>query len=85
MTDASAADGVASGLPYSVVEVDPRAPHSLDQFLGNSEFVINKMGTLSVVCGQGTHGNQIVRFHEKSDRGAAKTPAHCQRVGGSGL
>ena len=58
-------DAVASGMPYRVVDIAGRAPHSLDQFVGDTHFVVDKAGALSTVNGQGAVRGECVRFHEK--------------------
>ena len=61
----TAPDAVASGMPYRVIDIAGRAPHSLDQFVGDTYFVVDKGGTRSTVRGQGSLRGETVRFHEK--------------------
>jgi hypothetical protein len=64
-----ASDAVASGQPYSVLTVAGGEPLSLDQFVGETSFTINKGGIHSDVGGQGMFADSGVRFHEKHDPG----------------
>jgi len=62
----SVADATASGVPYPVLSVSGAAPTQLDQFVGETEFVLSKAGVESTVCGVGAESPGGVRFHEKS-------------------
>ncbi len=62
---------VASGKPYPVVDVDDRAPASLDDFVGDRAFNITTDAATSRVHGVGRICGDAVRFVEK-DAGASK-------------
>jgi hypothetical protein len=61
----TAADPIASGLPYDVVAVGGEPPARLDQFVGDSSFVIARNGRRSRVCGVGRPNEPGVHFQEK--------------------
>ena len=61
----TAPDAVASGMPYRVLDIAGRPPQSLDQFVGDTHFVVDKVGARSTVRGQGAVRGESVRFHEK--------------------
>jgi hypothetical protein len=61
----SAADPVASGRPYRVLNADGEAPDTLEQFCGETTFTIVKEGARSLVSGCGTPNQDGVRFQEK--------------------
>jgi hypothetical protein len=61
----SAADPVASGRPYNILDVSGAAPGTLEQFLGDASFTIAKDGAESLVCGRGSPQQDGVRFQEK--------------------
>ena len=61
----SSPDSVASGKPYMVVDVAGAAPMSLDQFMGESEFSIERSGTPSRIKGVGMALDDSIRFFEK--------------------
>ncbi len=62
----SSVDATASGLPYLVVAVGDQRPSALEQFVGETSFVVSKSGTDSSVSGAGTLDEDGVRFFEKS-------------------
>ncbi len=61
----SSVDATASGLPYLVLLVGGQPPSALEQFVGETSFVVSKSGTDSSVAGVGTLDADGVRFFEK--------------------
>ena len=61
----AAPDATASGKPYPVTDVGGSPPRSLEQFVGECEFGIDRDGRSSRVKGVGAPGDDVVRFHEK--------------------
>ena len=61
----AAPDSTASGRPYAVTDVGGNAPQSLEQFVGECEFGIDRDASASRVKGVGVAGDDVVRFHEK--------------------
>ena len=60
---------VASGVPYLVTSGgDVGEPIELDDFLGDTAFVITTQGGPYVVRGHGSRLDELVRFHEKDQR-----------------
>jgi hypothetical protein len=55
-----------------VLQVGGGPPQSLDQFLGDTAFVIDKAGNSSTISGQGAGRGAEVRFHEKAAAGSGK-------------
>lgn len=62
-------DPVISGVPYVVVEVDGRAPDSVDALAGAAGIVVEGTTGRHVVLGQGARSDDGVRFHEKGGSG----------------
>jgi hypothetical protein len=65
----SSVDATASGLPYPIVAVGDEAPVVLDQFIGDTMFVVVKSGAASQVHGVGYLYEDGVRFQEKASDG----------------
>ena len=65
------AEPIASGKPYSVVDVEERSPGSLDDFVGERTFGLNIGTGTSRVHGVGRLDGDSVRFVEK-DSAAGK-------------
>jgi hypothetical protein len=63
---------VISGKPYAVRSVRDRAPSSLEDFLGETSFVLDLDGEAYVVHGPGVTADPGVRVFEKADRGQGK-------------
>lgn len=63
---------VISGKPYAVRLVHDRVPDRLDDFLGDTTFVLDLDGEDYTVCGPGIPAEPGVRVFEKSDAGAGK-------------
>jgi hypothetical protein len=61
----SSADAIASGLPYHVLSVSGAPPASLDQFVGELGFVVDKGSVESAIEGVGARNADGVRFQEK--------------------
>jgi hypothetical protein len=59
---------VVSGMPYTVTAVSGRGPSSLEEFVGATEFTVDKGAVPYVVWGSGALSGDLVRFHEK-DKG----------------
>jgi hypothetical protein len=58
-------DATASGVPYPILAVSGETPVTLDQFVGEVGFTVNKSGAESAVLGVGVRNEDAVRFHEK--------------------
>jgi hypothetical protein len=65
------AEPIASGKPYSVVDVEDHAPASLDDFVGERTFGLSVGTRTSRVRGVGRRDGDTVRFVEK-DAAAGK-------------
>lgn len=65
----SSVDAAASGMPYPVVAVDGEATVSLDQFVGETTFVVTKSGAESRVHGVGAADGNMIKFKEKAANG----------------
>ncbi len=65
------AEPVASGKPYTVVDVEERSPGSLDDFVGERTFGLSVGTRTSRVHGVGRLDGDSVRFVEK-DSAAGK-------------
>jgi len=63
---------VISGKPYPVRSVHDRTPGHLDDFVGDTTFVLDLDGEDYVVCGPGIHVDPGVRVFEKADEGVGK-------------
>jgi hypothetical protein len=63
---------VISGKPYPVVQVDDRAPATLDDFTGETTFLIDLDGQSYLVSGPGVPVEDGVRVFEKSEHGVGK-------------
>ena len=63
---------VISGKPYAVRLVHDREPHRLDDFLGDTTFVLDLEGEDYRVCGPGIPADSGARVFEKSDDGAGR-------------
>jgi hypothetical protein len=61
----AAPESVISGSPYDVIEVAGRHAEDLNDFTGNTEFVIEGRGEHHRVCGIGARHEDSVRFYEK--------------------
>lgn len=61
----SSVDAIASGLPYHVLSVAGAPPATLDQFVGELGFIVDKGSVESAICGVGTRNADGVRFQEK--------------------
>jgi hypothetical protein len=61
----AAPQSVVSGSPYDVIEVAGRAAEDLNDFTGNTEFIIEGRGEQHRVCGIGARHDDSVKFHEK--------------------
>lgn len=71
----AAPDALPSGKPYPVSDVRGEPPTSLDQFVGDSEFGVEREGGVSRVRGTGTavgEAGETVRFHEKDQGSSGK-------------
>jgi hypothetical protein len=67
------ADPVVSGKPYTVVEVGDRAPKSIDDFIGETGFVLEDGPTGGRrVTGVGSADGDNVKFREKDVSGSSK-------------
>ena len=58
-------EAVPSGLPHRVTSVAGRTPSRIDEFLGDTEFVIDKQGAEYTIRGCGMRGDNDVLFNEK--------------------
>ena len=58
-------DSLGSGRPYAVVDVAGEVPVSLDQFLREADFGIERDGMVCRIRGVGADRGGKVRFHEK--------------------
>ena len=65
----SSVDATASGMPYPVIAVGGQATAHLDQFVGETTFVVAKSGAESQVHGAGVADGNTVRFNEKATGG----------------
>ena len=63
---------VISGKPYEVRSVNEHAPGGLDDFIGDTTFVLDLDGDEYTVRGPGIHVDPGVRVFEKSDEGFGK-------------
>jgi hypothetical protein len=63
---------VISGKPYLVRSVHDRVPAHLDDFLGQTSFVLDLDGEDYAVHGPGIDADPGVRVYEKSDEGFGK-------------
>lgn len=63
---------VISGKPYPIVRVDDHAPAALDDFTGQTTFLIDLDGQPYAVCGPGVAVDDGVRVFEKCDEGVGK-------------
>jgi len=63
---------VVSGEPYVVRQVRDRDPERLDDFAGETTFVVDLDDEGYRVCGPGVPAGESVRVFEKSDEGAGK-------------
>jgi hypothetical protein len=63
---------VVSGEPYIVRQVHDRHPERLDDFAGETTFVVDLDDEGYRVCGPGVPADESVRVFEKSDEGAGK-------------
>jgi hypothetical protein len=63
---------VVSGKPYAVLSVHDHIPDGLDDFVGDTSFVLDLEGYAYTVCGPGVRADRGVRVFEKSDDGAGK-------------
>ena len=63
---------VISGKPYHVRSVRDRVPDALDDFLGQTTFVLDMDGQDYVVQGPGIDADPGVRVYEKCDEGFGK-------------
>ena len=68
----SAPRAVVSGTPYRIVRVADREPFALDDFIGETTFVLDLDGGPYTVYGAGTTAPIGVRFHEKDAEGSGK-------------
>ena len=60
---------VTSGVPHLVTSLgDGGEPNELEEFLGDTTFVISTQGGPYVVRGHGSRLDELVRFHEKDQR-----------------
>lgn len=67
------ADPVVSGKPYTVVEVGDHAPTSIDEFVGETGFVLEDGPSGGrKVCGVGSVDGENVKFQEKDISGSSK-------------
>jgi hypothetical protein len=60
---------VISGKPYSVQSVHDRTPDRLDDFLGDTTFILDLDGQHYTVSGPGIYVDPGVRVFEKDDDG----------------
>ena len=63
---------VVSGVPYPVREVRDREVAGLEDFLGETTFVLDMDGDQYRVCGPGVPDGDGVRVYEKDEQGAGK-------------
>ena len=63
---------VVSGEPYIVRQVRDRDPERLDDFAGETTFVVDLDDEGYRVCGPGVPADEGMRVFEKSDAGAGK-------------
>jgi hypothetical protein len=63
---------VVSGVPYPVREVRDREVLGLEDFLGDTTFVLDMDGDQYLVCGPGIPDGDGVRVYEKDEQGAGK-------------
>lgn len=63
---------VVSGRAYPVIEVAAGVPAILDDFTGNTRFVVDLDGDPYTVCGFGRHAQGGVRFYEKDSDGLGR-------------
>lgn len=63
---------VVSGKPYAVRSVHDRTPDRLDDFIGDTTFVLDLDGEDYTVCGPGIHVAPGVRVFEKTEDGFGK-------------
>lgn len=63
---------VVSGVPYVVTEVEGHAPTTLEEFVGERTFVVERNGSTYEVAGAGSLVEGGVRFHEKVAGGHGK-------------
>ena len=56
---------IASGRPYPVLDVGGATPSELAQFVGAAMFTIDRDGSPSRVCGEGSADEPGVLFREK--------------------
>ena len=68
----AAPDALPSGKPYPVADVRGESPSSLEQFVGDSEFGVEREGGVSRVRGTGATVGDVVRFHEKDQGSSGK-------------
>ena len=78
------ADATASGLPYPVLAVAGAAPVTLEQFVGQTTFTVDKSGAESSVRGVGARDGDAVRFQEKADGDGKDTRVWQIREGAEG-
>jgi len=60
---------IVSGRCYRIVQVHGREPADLDDFVGDTEFVLDLDGARYDVHGTGASGPAGPRFHEKESMG----------------
>jgi hypothetical protein len=63
---------VVSGVPYQVREVRDREVLGLEDFLGDTTFVLDMDGDEYRVCGPGVPDDDGVRVFEKDEQGVGK-------------
>jgi hypothetical protein len=68
----SAPTPVISGKPYLVIKVRDHPPTTLDDFLGETSFVLNLDGAPYPVRGSGAAMAKGVHVHEKDAQGSGK-------------
>lgn len=56
---------VASGVPYTILDVHSRAPETLDDFAGEATFTVATAFGPQQVSGEGTVAEHAVLFQEK--------------------
>lgn len=76
-------DPIASGKPYLIEGVADRAPHELDDFVGETAFTVTVAGGSRRVCGVGRNEGGTVRFHEK-DSGQTTKDVRVWQISGTG-
>ena len=63
----TAPESVRSGTPYEITAVAGHDATSLDEFAGETRFVIECLGERHEIYGQGALDGQSVRFYQKDE------------------